>query len=85
MLGILSKLQDKIRYYGILSTRTRKTKLIKCQQLTGVEPATMVRLTKKEIQILILGKDPLCCPHCGFEGINRTFAVPKSYYEVLIE
>jgi len=40
LLHVLPKNFYRIRYYGILSSRSRKTKLLKCQELLGVEQLT---------------------------------------------
>ncbi len=66
LLHILPDQFFKIRYYGILSARNRKTKLAKCKELFGV-PVTETaeeRLGWQELLEKITGIDPTLCPYC---------------------
>ena len=66
LLHVLPDQFFKIRYYGILSARNRKTKLAKCKELLGV-PVTETaedRLGWQELLEKITGIDPTLCPHC---------------------
>jgi len=66
LLHVLPDQFFKIRYYGILSARNRKTKLAKCKELFGV-PVTETaeeRLSWQELLEKITGIDPTLCPHC---------------------
>jgi len=59
----------KIRYYGILSHRSRKRKLLWCKKLLGVstnnEPEEGPRETWEDLLTRITGIDPRVCPFCG--------------------
>jgi len=77
LLHVLPKKFFKIRYYGILSTRTRKTKLLKCQKLTKIDLSIFRRHSKEEILKSILGESALCCPKCACTKLNRRF-IPYS-------
>jgi hypothetical protein len=59
----------KIRYYGILSHRSRKRKLLCCKKLLGVlkekEPKEIPKETWEDLLTRITGVDPRICPHCG--------------------
>jgi hypothetical protein len=66
LLHVLPDQFFKIRYYGILSARNRKTKLEKCKELLGV-PVTETdeqRLSWQELLEQVTGTDPTRCPHC---------------------
>jgi hypothetical protein len=66
LLHILPDQFFKIRYYGILSARNRKTKLAKCKKLLGVTAAETdeQRLNWQELLKKITGFDPTLCPFC---------------------
>jgi hypothetical protein len=59
----------KIRHYGILSNRSRKTKLRRCKELLGVAEdqgsEKPQRPTWQELLLSVTGIDPTACPHCG--------------------
>lgn len=55
----------KIRYYGILSTRSKKVDLAKVRKALNVlEAPKKVELTSRELLIKLYGKDPNLCPKC---------------------
>jgi len=66
LLHILPDQFFKIRYYGILSARSRKTKLEKCKELLGVPlmQTDEQRLSWQELLEQVSGIDPTRCPHC---------------------
>ena len=66
LLHILPDQFVKIRYYGILSTRNRNTKLRKCKELFGVpiSQADDEELSWQELLKKLTGIDPTLCPHC---------------------
>jgi hypothetical protein len=72
LLHVLPKAFIKIRYYGILGNRNKKTKLLKCQMLTGVK-LLHKKLSKRELLTKIMGKDIFCCENCGSDKVNRYF------------
>lgn len=58
----------KIRHYGILSNRSRRTKLVVAKTLLGVNDpdfSTEVKETWQDLLTRITGRDPRICPHCG--------------------
>jgi hypothetical protein len=69
LLHVLPDHFVKIRYYGILSHRNRKRKLLWCKKLLGVLPGKESEQVPKEawqdILTRITGIDPRVCPHCG--------------------
>jgi hypothetical protein len=71
LMHVLPKGFFKIRHYGLLSNRNKKTKLRLCQKLTGVKLTEIKRLSKYEILIKLFGPDIFCCPLCGSEFISR--------------
>lgn len=72
LLHVLPKAFTKIRYYGILGNRNKKSKLLKCQILTRAK-CSHQKLSKRELLIKILGKDVFRCENCGSEKVNRYF------------
>jgi len=58
----------KIRYYGILSHRNRKGKLLRCRRLLGVrmdkESEEAPKETWEDLLTRMTGIDPRVCPHC---------------------
>lgn len=69
LLHILPEGFMKIRHYGILSNRNKKTKLARCWQLLGVESKPDDEQTENEswedLFERVTGIDPRVCPHCG--------------------
>ena len=67
LMHVLPKGFVKIRYYGILASRNRKTILVLCQKLT----ATIMHISKlkdlkpTEILLVLFGKNISLCPCCG--------------------
>jgi len=73
LLHVLPKKFFKIRHYGILGSRNKKTKLARCQRLSGIKVDQLKVLTKRELLQKIFGYDVFSCPHCGSEYVNRRF------------
>jgi len=67
LMHVLPKGFVKIRYYGILAVRNRKTTLARCQKLTGSikYEATLKGLKPTEVLLVLFGKDVTLCPCCG--------------------
>ena len=69
LLHVLPDHFVKIRYYGILSHRSRKRKLLWCKKLLGVstdkEPEEPTKETWEDLLTRISGIDPRVCPRCG--------------------
>lgn len=74
MMHILPKGFVKIRHYGILANRNKKTKLKLCRKLTG-SPLNKPRfegLSIVEIISLLAGKDVTVCPVCQKSKLPKT-------------
>jgi hypothetical protein len=73
MLHILPQRFCKVRYYGILSIRNRKTKLNHCFALIDKIqlPPRFAGLNTIQILILLTGKDHSLCPCCQKGHIQR--------------
>jgi len=71
LMHILPKGFFKIRHYGLLSNRNKKTKLRLSQKLTGVRFTEIKRLSRCEILKKLFGSDAFCCPICGSEFITK--------------
>lgn len=69
LLHILPDGFVKIRHYGILSNRNRKSKLAQCMRLLGANPLNQDREKHREpwqdLLERITGIDPRVCPYCG--------------------
>lgn len=66
LMHILPKGFVKIRYYGILANRNKKTKLVRCQKLTR-SPSYKPQfegLKTVDILCLLTGRDVTLCPAC---------------------
>jgi len=82
LLHVLPEQFVKIRYYGILSHRNRKGKLLRCKKLLGVvtreEPEQVPKETWQDLLTRITGIDPTICPHCGKgKMIQREIFLPQ--------
>ena len=66
LMHILPKGFVKIRYYGILANRNKKTKLSLCRKLTNspIYKPRFEGLTTTEILCILIGKDITLCPEC---------------------
>ena len=65
LLHVLPKGFTRIRYYGILATRNRKTKLANAQQQLHYQPPKVVALTWQQRLLQLTGIDLQVCPFCG--------------------
>jgi len=69
LLHVLPDHFVKIRYYGILSHRSRKGKLLWCKKLLGVliseDSKRVLKETWQDLLARITGIDPRVCPFCG--------------------
>jgi hypothetical protein len=69
LLHVLPNQFVKIRYYGILSHRSRKGKLHRCKKLLGVliseDSKRVLKETWQDLLARITGIDPRVCPYCG--------------------
>ena len=83
LLHVLPSQFVKIRYYGILSHRNRKGKLLRCKKLLGVstseEPKQGPKESWQDLLTRITGIDPRICPYCGKgKMIQRETLLPCS-------
>lgn len=79
LIHVLPKGFVKIRYYGLLANRNKKTKLSLCKYLTQTPfiESKFKGLSKKEIVSLIIGKDVTLCPKCNIGHLNvKTTLLP---------
>lgn len=69
LLHILPDGFVKIRHYGLLSNRNRKTKLRRCREILGVDSNRKQQSTEseswEELLFRLTGIDPRICPCCG--------------------
>lgn len=77
---ILPKGFIKIRHYGILANRNKKTKLALCRKLT-CSPTYLSKfdgLETLEILSLLVGKDVTICPKCGKGHLRKVNLIAPS-------
>lgn len=79
LLHVLPDQFVKIRYYGILSHRNRKTKLLRCRKILGVltDQEQGQITTWEDLLYRLTGIDPRVCSSCG-KGtmIQRNILLP---------
>ena len=75
LMHILPKGFVKIRHYGIIANRNRKTKLALCRKLTRspIYKPRFEGLETKEILSILLGKDVRQCPGCKKGHLKNLF------------
>lgn len=72
LMHVLPEKFVKIRHYGILSNRNRRTKLIRCKELLGVEiKHSKEKKGWQELLLELTGKDPRRCPCCNTGRLVR--------------
>jgi hypothetical protein len=75
LLHVLPDQFVKIRYYGILSHRNRKKKLLRCKKLLGVlipeESKEGPKESWQDLLTRITGIDPRVCPYCAKGKMSR--------------
>ncbi|MEW6663132.1 MAG: IS91 family transposase [Bacillota bacterium] len=66
LMHVLPRRFVKVRYYGILASRNKKTKLVLCRKLTSspVYKPKYEGLSILEVLSLLLGRDVSKCPKC---------------------
>ena len=82
LLHVLPHKYVKIRHYGILSNKNKKTKLALCRSLMGVKISTnsVAKLTTAELILKITGLDIDLCPCCKKgKSIFKEKILPKAY------
>ena len=79
LLHILPDNFVKIRHYGILSNRNRRTKLKRCKEILGISTKeTKKKKSWQELLLELTGKDPRKCSCCGV-GKMITKEILSSY------
>lgn len=78
LMHVLPSGFQKIRHYGILSNRNRKTKLALCQRLTGVIAKKKNKLTARDILLDLKGIDISLCRECGGNKKRIASLLPNS-------
>lgn len=72
LLHVLPSGFIKIRYYGIIANRNKKTKLILCQKLTNVlNNPSYTKLTKIELLMKVTKGNAFLCPCCNTNNLKR--------------
>lgn len=65
LMHILPSGFHKIRYYGLMATRNRSSKLAKARKELGQQKLEKPpKRSWHQLILLITGKDPFCCPKC---------------------
>jgi len=77
LMHVLPKGFVKIRHYGLLANRNKKTKLELSKKLTGspTYKAIFEGLGTAEIVSIIIGKDITLCPECGNGTLKPTYSL----------
>jgi len=79
LLHILPENFMKIRHYGILSNRRRKTKLGKCQEIFKIKQEPVVKISWQELLLKLKGIDVTICPSCGKgQMVRKELLVPRA-------
>jgi len=79
LMHVLPKGFVKIRYYGLLANRNKKTKLEFCRKLTS-SPTYRPQyegLNALEILCILAGRDILLCPACGQSRLGKILSFVK--------
>ena len=67
----------KIRHFGILSNRNRRSKLLTCKKLTGASlSSSPKKLTAVELLLKLTGRDVTLCPCCQKGHMKRQTLLP---------
>jgi hypothetical protein len=78
LMHVLPERFVKIRHYGFLSNRNRRTLLAMCRKLTDTnENPNTQTLTTRELILKLTGVDITCCPRCGAQAMRR---IPPKYW-----
>lgn len=76
LMHVLPKGFVKVRYYGILATRNKKTKLSLCRKLTSSSSykPRFEGKTTTEILSILFGKDITLCPACNRSRLAKIYS-----------
>ena len=83
LLHVLPKGFQRIRYFGILAIRNRKTILKKVQTLLNHQPPAISPLHWKERLEQLTGVHPDTCPFCGLRTLKELGFIPQQLVVVL--
>jgi len=77
LMHVLPKGFVKIRHYGLLANRNKKTKLELSRKLTGspIYKALFEGLGTVEILFIIIGKDITVCSECGKGKLKPAYSL----------
>ena len=77
LMHVLPKGFVKIRYYGILAARNKKTKLALCRKLTAspLYKPLFAGLSTIEIVSMLLGRDVTLCPACRLGRLKTSYSI----------
>ncbi|KAF0194140.1 MAG: putative transposase [Bacillota bacterium] len=78
LMHVLPSRFVKVRYYGILATRNKKTKLALCRRLTSsaLYKPRFEGLSTLQVLTILLGRDVAKCPKCQKD--LRTFCTIRA-------
>lgn len=82
LLHVLPKGFQRIRYFGILAIRNRKTKLKAVQVLLKHHPPAINPLHWKERLAQLTGVDPDTCPFCGQVTLKELGFIPNQFVPI---
>ena len=82
LLHVLPKGFQRIRYFGILGTRNRKTKLKAVQVLLKHQPPASKPFNWKERLTQLTGKDPDACSFCGQKTLQKLGCIPQQWLPI---
>ncbi|MFL0246072.1 IS91 family transposase [Candidatus Clostridium stratigraminis] len=78
LMHILPERFVKIRHFGILGNRNKKTKLEECKKLTGAKLTSIKKLSMEEVLLKLTGLDIRICPCCkAGKMIRRSKILPS--------
>jgi hypothetical protein len=77
LMHVLPKGFVKVRYYGILAARNKKTKLALCRKLTAspLYKPLFAGLSTIEIVCMLLGRDVTLCPVCRLGKLKTSYTI----------
>jgi len=78
LIHILPDRFMKIRHYGLLGNRNKRTKLTICKMLTNTPVLSFVKASTIQLIQKIIGKDVSKCPQCGSAKLRRCMGLGNS-------
>ena len=82
LLHVLPKGFQRIRYFGILAIRNRKTILKTVQALLNHQPPAISPLHWKERLEQLRGVHPDSCPFCGLKTLKELGFIPQQFIPI---